>query len=182
MIKEVRVQTSQRKRVARVRGAVVLVMTTLLALAGVGVASQAQAAGCYAASCSGWDPVGKGCTATSTTTGSGTWGTVTNRYAAGCRANWVRGQLSAAAVNAGYKMWLNIQTTDSAGRNVYMCWPTGGVSNHGNTYESCYGASPVGGSGVIYSDMVDGTNITYADMLVFDASGTTLVAEYRANQ
>jgi hypothetical protein len=176
------VRISQRNRSARGRFAMVVSITMLLILGGVGAATQAQAVGCYAASCSGWDPVAKGCSATSTTTGSGTWGTVSNRYSAGCRANWVRGQLSAAAVNAGYKMWLSIETTDSSGSDVFMCWPTGGISNHGYTWEPCYGAGPVGGSAAIYSDMVDGTNITYADMLVFDSSGTNVIAEYRANQ
>jgi hypothetical protein len=166
----------------RTRMTVTVVITLLLALLGVTTASPAQASGCFAASCGGWDPVSKGCSATSTTAASGAWGTVWNRYSAGCRANWVRGQLSTAAVNAGYQLWISIETTDSTGAGAQACYPIpGSVSNHGYVWEPCYGGGPIHTSSIIYSDMVDGTKLTQAYMDIFDAS-SNLVAIYEADQ
>ena len=164
----------------RLRVVAILISAALGIGSMVAMAPQASAAGCYGRSCAGWDPVARGCSVTSTTSSGGTWGTLWNRYSSGCKANWARGQLSAAALAAGDTMWLEITTTDSAGQDEYICWPNYGTDNQGLTFESCYGASPYGGSSIVYSDMVDGTNITHADMIILH--GADFVAEYQANQ
>jgi hypothetical protein len=162
-----------------------LVGSTLTALLSLGAvvpaASAANAAGCYAISCAGWDPVARGCSVTSTTAYNGPLGTVWNRYSAGCKSNWSRGQLSAASVSAGYQMIVSITTVDSSGAREWACWPAvAGQNNAGVRSESCSNTW-YGGSSVGYSDMVDGTNITSAFIEITDAYGDPL-AGYEADQ
>jgi hypothetical protein len=139
----------------------------------------ANAASCYATSCAGHDPTTHGCAATSTTSYSGSLATVWNRYSAACDSNWVRGQLTSTALRAGDTTSISISTTDSQGNDEFMCWP-GLTNDQGGPIELCSGIL-YGGSSIAYSDMVDGTNKTYATVDVFD-SGYDLLAAYEADQ
>jgi hypothetical protein len=169
------------RRHIRKAGPLAAVLVTLAALsAGISAAPPASAAtGCHATGCAGHDPTTHGCTATSWTTTSGALATIWNRYSAGCDANWARGQLTAAALNAGDKMYLEIGTKDSAGHYEDICWP-GASNDQGGGFEACSG-SLYGGSAIAYSDMVDGTDMTYATVTVFNSSGGVL-AQYEADQ
>lgn len=116
-----------RHSVTHARRFAVLLMAamSLAALAAGGVvapsasaSSAVSAAGCHAANCAGHDPTTHGCSATSTTSSSGALATVWNRYSAACDANWVRGQLTTAALNAGDQMEITISTIDSDTRRT----------------------------------------------------------------
>jgi hypothetical protein len=141
-------------------------------------ATTAVAAGCYATNCAGHDPTTHGCSATSTTTTSGALATVWNRYSAGCDANWARGQLTSAALNAGDTMQVMIFTVDRDHNTERMCWPSPD-NDQGYSDEFCNGY--YGGSSIAYTDMVDGTNVTQAYVMVFNSSGDVL-ADYEADQ
>jgi hypothetical protein len=55
----------------------------------------------------------------------GALATVWNRYSAVCKANWVRAQLTPAAIAAGYQWMIEVWTTDSKGYSEDMCEWTG---------------------------------------------------------
>jgi hypothetical protein len=160
-----------------------ILMFLSLGTATVPTSSASAAGGCSDIGCAGHDPISYGCAVTSTTSQTGTWATVWNRYSYGCKANWARAQLTAAAVNAGYTMWVEIDAPNTAEGEEHMCWPNyPSQDNQGDPYEFCNPAlGPYGGSSVVYTDMVDGTNITYALVTVFDTYWT-VIAEYHANQ
>ncbi len=52
-----------------------------------------------------------------------------------------------------------------------MCYP--GPDNTGQLVEGCSGAA-YGGSSTAWTDMTDGTNITYSDIYVYDRYGNFL--------
>jgi hypothetical protein len=149
-------------------------------------ATSALAAGCSGYSCHGRDPVAEGCSASSTVTayasaGGVTYATLWNRYSGGCNANWSRAQLTSAAINAGYKMYVLASTSDSHGNFEDMCWP-GPDNNIGELVENCtnYPYSGYGGSSTAYSDMVDGTNTTFAYVFVYNSSGQEIASAIAA--
>jgi hypothetical protein len=155
----------------------------MLSLLGVGVsAAPASAAGCYGYTCHGYDLYHFGCTYTSSTTADAVSGgvrlaTVYNRYSGGCKSNWAEAVLSPAAINAGDKMVIGIWTTDSKGNYEEMDYP--GPSNTGaltELWNSSYGY--YGGSASAYGDMVDGTNVTYAFVNVYDRNGKLIASAY----
>ena len=78
------------------------------------------------------------------------------------------GQLTSAGVNDHYWIVVDIYTTDSHGTNEYMCYP--GPNNTGNLNEYCSGSTYGGNTQWIYSDMVDGTNVTTARVFVYTCS------------
>lgn len=168
---------------ARALAATAAAILLSLGLMVVNAPSARAASACYATSCAGYDPISYGCAVTSTTTHVGALATVWNRYSYGCRANWARAQLTTAAVNAGYKMWVEVQAPITAEGEEYMCWPNyPSQNNQGFSFEFCNPAlGPYGGSSIVYTDMVDGTNTTYATVTVFDTA-YNVVAEYHANQ
>lgn len=162
----------------------------LLGPVGVGLAgaAPAQAASCYAYSCHGLDPVSAGCPVSSTVTTYGALATVWNRYSYVCKANWVRAQLTPAAIAAGYQWMIEINTRDSRGYTERMCEPAID-SNARNLDETCRGPINYSWSGygsVWYSDMVDGTNRTTATVNVLQPSTAPwpqlAVASYSASQ
>ena len=148
-------------------------------LAVVGAAGSASAATCFGYSCHGHDPEIYGCSATTTETVPVTANgvriaTLWNRYSSGCKANWARAQLTTAGINAHDTFWIDAYTTDSQGHKEFMCYP--GPDNSGLLIETpdC-NVPPYGGSEILYTDMVDGTNLATADIWVFDSSGYPLV-------
>lgn len=163
---------------SRIIGILIATVISIAGLSATGV-TPANAATCYATSCAGHDPTTHGCSATSTTSYSGSLATVWNRYSAGCDANWGRAQLTAAALAAGDTMYVEIYTYEPGNYEESMCWPTDS-NDQGIDYEFCNG-NPYGGSSIVYTDMVDGTYETYADVSVFDSS-YNLIAEYEADQ
>jgi hypothetical protein len=144
------------------------------------------AATCSSYSCTGHDPQTRypGCKA-NTTHGSTTasYGgivvvTAWNYYSVPCNANWAQGQLTPGAVSRGYKMQVQIATDPPNGVHEAMCYP--GPSDTGQTIENC--TSPLyGGSLPAYTDMVMGTNLTFATVSVFDPSGTTVLVRAKVN-
>ena len=155
-----------------------------LAIVGITVVIPGPAfAACSGYSCHGLDPTAQACGVTSTAgpvyavTNGVTYATLWNRYSFGCNANWARAQLSAASVSAGYRLYAYVYTSDSRGSFEYMCWP--GIPNNACALsESCAGFpnAGYGGSSVVYTDMVDGTNVTYANVIVLDTAGHTVAA------
>jgi Protein of unknown function (DUF2690) len=156
--------------------------TTGVAQAATAQAATAQASPCSGYSCHGHDPVAWGCDKyqlTSTET-DGALATVVNWYSTGCNANWAQAWLSPAAIAAGDKMTADIEAIDTQGNEEIMCYP--GPGDTGNLMELCYDGGYYSGSAPAYTDMVDGTNLTYAAVYVWDSSGNNLLAEYKANQ
>lgn len=162
------------------RRLVVLASTLILAggFAVLGSVNSASASlSCKAYSCHGRDPsknyyncvasVGSTKSATAYNSRGVALATVKNIYSYGCVANWAQGQLTQAGLNAGDVIFVDIYTTDSQGHYEYMCIP--GPSNTGNLKENCSGF--YGGSQLLYTDMVDGTNVTTAEVSVWP-SGT----------
>lgn len=145
-----------------------------------------SASGTALASCTGWgchglDPSAQGCSATSTVTASAnfngtTLATLQNRYSSGCNANWARAELTTAGLNAHDQFYIDIFTNDSHGIFEYMCYPVvSGENGAGDLDEDCSGAL-ISASGFWFSDMVDGTNSTTADVYVYNSSGTFLTS------
>lgn len=173
-------------RVTRTIG--ILLATLVLVL--LGTAVPAAAASCSGYSCHGHDPSVYGCSATSTTTANAfdsdnaIVAVIQNRYSSGCNANWARGWLTSTGVARGYKIYVEIDTTDSKGSTESLCYP--GPSNTGNLIEDCSGW-PSGGAGgsttPVFSDMSDGTNVTRAWVHVFSCpAGCTDVADNHISQ
>jgi len=161
-----------------------LMSVFMLSLLGVGVsAAPASAApGCYGYSCHGYDLYHFGCSYTSTTaanafSGNTKLATVYNRYSAGCNSNWAEAILTPAAISAGDKMAISIQVDlDSKGTYEWMQYP--GPSNTGSLTESWYTNHFYGGSASAYTDMVDGTNLTWASVSVYDRNGVSIASNY----
>lgn len=161
----------RRCRRALVAGATILLLT----FAGVvTTAGSASAATCYGTSCHGLDPSITQCdqyySTPNTTSFDGA--TLTNWYSTGCNANWALGYLSAADQNSGYSFQLYIYTTDSTGAYEFMCYPSTD-SNSGFYNEPCDDGY-YNGSVNAYTDMVDGTNVTYAQLDLYDGNGDYL--------
>lgn len=165
------------------------VTLTVIAMLAVGVfppAAPAQAATCYGWSCAGRDPVAFGCPASSTTVTYGALATIWNRYSYVCKANWARVQLTPQSVAAGNQWLLTITTIDSRGYSERMCWePIDG--NQGHLAETCYGVISRGRASydqIVWTDMVDGTNITEASVTVYHPTEWPYrpIAQYSARQ
>jgi hypothetical protein len=169
--------------------ALVIMLVISIGAAGLSLGSvpAAQASTCYAFSCHGRDPIAYGCPVSSTVTTYGALATVWNRYSAVCKANWVRAQLTPAAIAAGYQWMMEIWTTDSKGYGEDMCEWTG-QNNLGYLDEQCTMLSPAdaGYTSTWYSDMVDGTNSTTASVIVFQPTSAPwpwlAIAQYNATQ
>jgi hypothetical protein len=142
-------------------------LATTASAATVTQAHVTPSASCYGYWCHGHDPIVYNCSVSSTRSTSDGLMTLWNRYSANCNANWGRAQLSASARNAGYTLQVGIFTVDSHGQGEWMCYP--GPSDTGSLAEYCNGS--YGGSLVLYSDMVDGTNLASAEAFVFNSSG-----------
>jgi hypothetical protein len=169
---------------------VALVIMLVISIGAIGLSSgsaPARASTCYAFSCHGHDPIAYGCPVSSTVTTYGALATVWNRYSAVCKANWVRAQLTPAAIAAGYQWMIEIWTTDSKGYSEDMCEWTG-QNNLGYMNEQCTMLSPAdaGYTSTWYSDMVDGTNSTTASVIVFQPTSAPWpwlsIAQYNATQ
>lgn len=146
------------------RGMLSAVAALSLGMAGVAAsaasAPSAYAAPCYGASCYGKDPYTLGCTESSTTSNRDSLVTVWNKYSILCNANWARAQLTSTAVNDHYWLYLVINTT---GENTHV--------------------GPYNGTQVIWTDMVDGTDVTQACAKVFkDQAMTVMVDQVCASQ
>lgn len=185
-----RVHEARSSRPGKVLSASLITLTLLLGTVGIelGSAVPAQAASCYAYTCHGHDPVAAGCPVSSTVVTYGALATVWNRYSYVCKANWVRAQLTPAAIAAGYQWLIEITTQDSRGYSERMCEPAYD-DNAGHLDELCAApASPgyASYSSVWYSDMVDGTNLTTAQVIVYQPYTAPWpwlsVASYSASQ
>jgi hypothetical protein len=120
--------------------------------------------------CHGLDPYGQGCPISSTKTSTpsqSAYVTVWNEYSFNCDANWAQGQLTPTARAVGDSFQLAASTTDRYGNKEFMCVP--GPSNTGALTEYCYGYN-IGGSGVAWTDMVDGHNVADAIGYVYNAA------------
>jgi hypothetical protein len=169
-----------------------LVMMIVVSLGAVGLSAAsvpaARASTCYGFSCHGHDPIAYGCPVSSTVTTYGVLATVWNRYSAVCKANWVRAQLTPAAIAAGDQWMIEISTIDSKGYSEDMCeWTS--QDNLGYIDEQCSSLLSPADSGYAstwYSDMVDGTNITTASVIIYQPTGASwpwqAIAQYNATQ
>ena len=159
-------------------------LSSLLLFGGLvvfGASSAASAAGCSGWGCHGRDPSVEGCSASSTLQAPAkvngtTLAIVQNRFAGNCNSNWARAELATAGLNAHDSFIIDIFTTDSRGDFEYMCYPVVPSENGaGDLQESCSGAT-FGGSGFAFSDMVDGTNSTTADVYVYNSNGVEITS------
>ena len=165
----------------RAAAACALVLTSLTAL--TVSATPAYAVTCYGYSCHGHDPVIYGCSATSSDgpyyavdpadDAPVAW--IQNRYSYGCNANWSRGQLTSVGIARGYKIYVDVSTTDSNNQTEWNWYP--GPSNTGALQEwrTNWPTGGYGGSLIIFTDMVDGTHITYSTVWVHNSTGSILV-------
>jgi hypothetical protein len=149
--------------------AATLALGLTAAAAGAAVTTGAQPAitrTCHGYSCHGHDPVRYRCSVSSTTSTSDHLVTLWNRYSFNCNANWGRARLKPVALLLGDRMQVFISTTDSKGKFESMCYP--GPSDTGHIEEDCTGAYR--GSLPAYTDMVDGTNVAWATVLVYNGN------------
>jgi hypothetical protein len=164
----------------------VLVPSTVVGLSVVS-AQPASAAGCYSYSCVGHDPQVYGCSWDTWVRNyahdsSGTTvATITNWYSYNCHTNWGAASLTAAALNAGHTMYVEVTTVDTHGVREFMCYP--GPSDTGQTWEGCtnYPYSGYGGPYLAWTDMVEGTNVTQAAVIV-QTSGGSFIGSATASQ
>jgi hypothetical protein len=161
--------------------------TAAMTAGGIITAAPARASSCYGYSCHGLDPVKASCPVSSTTTTYGAYATVWNRYSYACNANWVRAQLTPAAISAGYQWIIVITTIDSKGQSERMCYPWN--DNTGYLDEQCSDRMDVPINGyeqAAWSDMVDGTNVTSADVIIYKDHTSSwpyeAIAQYEARQ
>jgi hypothetical protein len=117
--------------------------------------------------CHGLDPYAHGCTISTPVPDYTTYVTIWNEYSANCDANWAQGQLTAQARANGDSFQLAASTTDRYGNTEFECVP--GPSNTGSLTEYCYDNSYITGSGVAWSDMVDGHNVADAIGYVYNS-------------
>jgi hypothetical protein len=137
--------------------------------------SPAFAAGCWSYSCVGYAPARYGCSWDTSVTGyahnaSGTTiANVWNWYSNNCHTNWAAASLTAAGLAAGDSLRVWAMTSDTRGNFEYMCGP--GPSNIGAN-EPCQGF--YSGPYLLWTDMVEGTNVAVAKLTVFDRSGVAV--------
>jgi len=131
---------------------------------------------CHDASCHGHDPSlyvgpdGQGCTASTVTAEKANgFVAVWNRYSNDCDANWGRAQLTPQSVRNGYSMQVVTTTTDSDLQHEHMCYPS--TQNNVGSFDEQCDKGTYGGGAVVYTDMVDGTNVATACATVY--SGPT---------
>jgi hypothetical protein len=163
--------------------ATVVLLAAGFGLAGATRATPAMAASCYGFSCHGYDPASTGCNKYYSTykETDGALASVVNWYSTGCNANWAQGWLSASAYAAGDSMIVYATTTDSHNPPLseYMCYP--GPGNTGKLDEFCNGVYRGTSASPAYTDMVDGTNMTQAIVIVYDHAGN-YITQYEADQ
>lgn len=157
-------------RIGRI--AATAVFTALLSFVGAGLSAEPAVAACSGSTCTGFDPIAQGCTATSTMSNSDSLVKLDNRYSLGCNANWARAELTQLAYNNGDKFIVMIWTVFPDGSSENMCYP-GGPSNMGQTLEPCSGAT-LHAQGWWHTDMVNGTYKTYAVVTVYDSHGNSI--------
>lgn len=138
-------------------------------------APSASAATCKGDTCAGHDPNVYGCGRSSSTSanaasGGHTLATLVNWYSSGCNSNWSQGTLTSYAVSQHDTEIITIDTSDSDGYE-FMCYP--GPDNTGSDTEDCYGYG-YGGSATAWTDMVNGTDVTYSVIYVYNSSGTEI--------
>lgn len=132
----------------------------------------ALAAPCWAALCAGHDPYKKGCKDSDHKTVTGKYGVITNYYSggsSGCRANWARAHVTPAGLDYAAYAVVVITTTDSNGKQESMCYP--GPSDTGKLNEYCYQNL----YGLGWTDMVDGSKVTEAELYLYSGPGGHLV-------
>jgi hypothetical protein len=147
--------------------------------AGAAVTTRAQPAithTCHGYACHGHDPVKYHCSVWTTTSTSDHLVTLWNRYSLNCNTNWARAKLSTVALLLGDSMQVLISTTDSKGKFEAMCYP--GPSDTGHQEEDC--TRTYRGSLPAYTDMVDGTDLTWATVLVYH--GNSVVDDISVKQ
>lgn len=162
-------------RKAAVTGTSLTIAVAAVLMLGIATPAPAHAAvgGCFASGCTGLDPYNLNCggrggdAQTNFVSTKGDF--LFNDYSPSCQANWAEGTLSQEQVSAGYSMYVYISTTDSNGQSESMCSPTPGG---GGLHEYCTD-TPYKGIDA-WTDMVDGTNTTYAGMTVYDANGNVV--------
>ncbi|WP_157436511.1 hypothetical protein [Actinospica robiniae] len=148
-----------------------------------GAPSASAAAGCSTRGCASYDPYAESCTAASSITKTYTSGaavaTVVNEYSSVCKANWVFAYENTSAQNAGWTLSLSISTTDSSGASESMCGPSPILETDpgsANIIEVCRGTYGGATGWPMWTDMVDGTNKSYATLKVFSSAGKTIAS------
>jgi hypothetical protein len=136
---------------------------------------------CKGLSCHGHDPNVYGCVVSSQKSayyyhGPVLMATLTNKYSIKCNANWSQAQLSPYAASLGWNFQVVAWTTDSANGDEWMCWDgPNSPNNTGSPQENCptgYGPPfPDNMSAPAWTDMVDGTHVTYSGMNIYDYYG-----------
>jgi len=149
-----------------------LIVIGLIALSAPFAATAAASASashpvCSGYYCHGHDPMIYACTVSASAGYSDSLATLWNRYSANCNSNWGRAQLSSSALQAGDSIRVSISTDDSKGNNEFYCAP--GLSNSGYLTEYC--TAWYAGPDIIFSDMTDGTNVTFAAAYVYNSTG-----------
>lgn len=144
----------------------------------------ALAAPCSGAGCSTQDPYALSCTAASSITRTYQSGsaiaTIVNEYSSLCNANWVFAYENTAAQQAGWSLYLEIQTSYTANGGTItqtMCSPDPIVetdTDSADVTELCRGTYGGQNGWPMWTDMVDGTNKAYGELEVFNSNGTKL--------
>lgn len=161
-------------RKAALTGTSLAIAVAAVLMLGIATPAPAHAAvgGCFASGCTGLDPYDQVCGGPGGDAEQNFVSTegdfLFNYYSPGCQANWAEATLSATQVSAGDSMYVYISTTDSNGQSESMCSPTPN-DRSGGLHEYCYDTPYAGVQA--WTDLVDGTNVTFAGMIVYDANG-----------
>jgi hypothetical protein len=136
---------------------------------------------CYAYTCNGHDPSVYNCSWSHPMRAyahDGTGQTVvnlTNWWSDSCHTNWAAASLTAYGLSQRYRFYVSIHGVD--GRNVdhFYCYPSP-LNDSGQQYEGCDGqTNAYGGPYLAWTDMVEGTNVTYAQVVVKDVTSMVTI-------
>jgi hypothetical protein len=143
-------------------------------------ASPANASSCSAHGCAGKDPGVEGCNTNMTIVNFNVYpphqtspllATGRNVYSIPCKANWAEAVgLTQYSIDHGYGVEVTALTlNDSLGHEEWMCFPGSDTING----SSCGWAGSGGYKGATgwpaFTDMVDGTNLTTAEIFLVDS-------------
>lgn len=146
--------------------------------------ASASTPGCDGISCAGKDPGTMHCNTSMTFVEFSIYsldkthllGTGQNVYSIPCRANWAEAlSLTTYSVSHGYGVYVTAFTSkDTRGQQEWMCFPGQDVINGNNCNFTVIGGYTGSTGWPAYTDMVDGTNLAYAEVFVVDSQGNII--------
>jgi hypothetical protein len=146
--------------------------------------ASASTPGCSGISCAGKDPSAMHCNTSMTFVKFSVYSldqknllaTGQNVYSIPCKANWAEAlSLTSYSISHGYGVYVSALTLkDSNGQQEWMCFPGQDIINGNGCNFTAIGGYTGSSGWPAYTDMVDGTNLAYAEVFVVDSSGNII--------